>query len=105
MVILYSFFFNMNKNNSSSPSGVFVSSSSFDGSIRVSVPIVPLREAIENEGGLLSDTPFAFLKCDVNRLHNTYHILQESFWIFTPSPCIRTNDLLPTEDTIILFKK
>lgn len=95
----------MDRNTSSSPSEVFVSISSSDCPIRALNPIVPLREALENEGGILNDIPSIFSNHDVDHLHNTYHISRKSFWIFAPSLHIHANDLIPASDTIIVFEE
>lgn len=73
--------------------------------IRAPAPIVPLREALKNEGESLSAIPSIFSKYDMDHLHNTYNIPRESFQIFAPSPRIRANDLVPIGDAIIIFEE
>lgn len=68
-------------------------------------PIVPLRDAPGNEGGLLSETPSVLSEYDVDYLYDVYHISRESFRLFAPSPDVRMSDLIPAEDTIIVFKE
>lgn len=94
----------MNRTASSSLIGVSIFSSSFDSPIWALATIIPLREALENESGLLCDTPSVFLKRDVDCLYDTYHIPRESFWIFTP-PRICANNSTLAEDTIIIFEE
>lgn len=95
----------MTRNTSSFPSSIFVSNSSFDGPIWVPAPIVSLREAPKNEGGLLNNILFAFSNRDVDRLHDTYHTLRESFQIFASSTHVYANDLIPAGNTIIVFEE
>lgn len=89
----------MNRDTSSCPSGISISSSSSNGLIRAPAPIVSLREAPENKSGLLSDISSSFLEYDVDHLHDTYHIPREFFRILASSPCIHANDLILVGDT------
>lgn len=93
----------MDRNISSSPSGV--SSSSSDSSIRVSAPIISLRETSENEGASLSDIPSIFSDSNVDHLYNTYHIPRNSFQIFAPSPHVHANHFISAGDTIMVFEE
>lgn len=68
-------------------------------------PIIPLREALESEGSSISDIPPILLEQDVDRLYDKYQIPQETFHAFVPSLCICVNDLIPAEDTIMVFEK
>lgn len=97
----------MNKNTSSSLSlsGSSSSSSSSDGPIRVPALIVPLREALEKEGSLISKTMSVLSKRDVDLLYDAYHISRESFRVLAPSLCVCVNDLIHTKDTIIVFEE
>lgn len=69
------------------------------------VPIISLRESLKSEGGLISDTSSLISECDVDRLYDTYHIPRETFCVFSLSPHIHVSDLIPAEDTIMVFEK
>lgn len=107
VIFIFIFFFGMNRNTSSSftPSGGSASSSSSDGPIYAPAPIVLLREAPESEGSSISDIPFILSERDIEHFYDIYQIPQESFHIFAPSPRVRVNDLIPAENTIMVFEE
>lgn len=86
-----------------SPSGDFASSSSFDGPIHALAPIIPLRQASETEASSINDISSVLSERDVDHLYDTSQIPWETFHVFAPSPYVHVNDLIPTEDAIMVF--